>query len=258
MARKAKPAFDSVFQAVAEGTAADLRHMLADGAAPDDREEMFDETPLMAAAALGRLEAAQVLVEAGADVNHHADGQQLEHEFPFLQPLENKAPWCSPLGYAALYGRQEVYDFLAPRASPEMKAAGVALRQAREDYLRSLDPKAREKFLKSLEPKAPSNKQTDRKTFLAENPGLKKWLQQCALCRKEGLRPNMPQEIDKKGTAAQARRLWPTLALKDYMCEQCGQKVARAKKAAEEKMKQALANLPPHVKVKEHKPRGKS
>src|SRR5436305_968444 len=86
--RKAKRRFEDLTRAALEGSAEDIRGMIAEGTHPDDREEADDPTPLMAAAARGRLDVVEVLVGAGADVNAEADDQYGELEqFPFLDDL---------------------------------------------------------------------------------------------------------------------------------------------------------------------------
>lgn len=88
--RKAGPRFDSLWDAIGDGTASDVRDLLANaGGGPEEREESGDPTPLMYAAALGRLEMVQALVDAGADVNETAEhglGGDLP-ELPFLDAL---------------------------------------------------------------------------------------------------------------------------------------------------------------------------
>src|SRR5689334_14098286 len=79
-------------RAVVDGTAETVREMLARGVDPDSREDAGDPTPLMIAAARGRLDIVEALVAAGADVNAGVDDQSDELEqFPFLDQLYGEA-----------------------------------------------------------------------------------------------------------------------------------------------------------------------
>lgn len=82
--------------------------MITDGTHPDDREEASDPTPLMVAAARGRLDIVEVLARAGADVNAVAEDHSGDlDQFPFLDELFGTARLTAltALAYAALYGQ---------------------------------------------------------------------------------------------------------------------------------------------------------
>ena len=136
-----------------------------------------------------------------------------------------------------------------------MRAAAEAVRQARQAYLDSLDAEERAAFLASLEPTPPKKRAAARAALLKERPGLGRWIVTCGLCHRQGYKPTMPAEIDRRGTAALARRLFPPLALQNYLCGRCHQKTEKKRRELEAKMQQIIANLPPNVKVKVVQPR---
>jgi hypothetical protein len=224
--RRSKRRFDNLTHAALEGSAEDVRGMIADGTHPDDREEADEPTPLMAAAARGRLDVAEMLVSAGADVNALAEDLSGElHQFPFLDDFFANARLTAltALAYAALYGQEQVYHYLAPRTAPRLRQEAEALRRARAEYP-GLAPRP------YLAPKKPeSARQADREELLASSAAARRWVVQCGLCQKRGYKPAMPDEIDRRGTAARVRKLFPPLALKDFFCQQCRDRVAKAR-----------------------------
>jgi hypothetical protein len=254
--RKGTSRFDTLWEAVRDGTVADVRAILtaADGV-PEERDEEGDPTPLMYAAALGRLEIVQALVEAGAEVNVIASpepGLELP-ELPFLDPLMERgeiqpAVLCA-LAYAVGYGRTGVASFLQPYTSGELQRVAAAVGAAREQYLRSLDDKARKAVLRKRD-QPESNAATERRALLAEHPKLSRWIVQCPLCPRQGYKPTMPAEIDRQGTAARVRRLFRPLALENYLCERCRDKVAKGQRAIVARAQKRRAGSPPQPKTK--------
>jgi hypothetical protein len=222
--RKTKRRFDDLAHAVLEGSAEDVRGMIADGTHPDDREEANDPTPLMAAAALGRLDVIEILVGAGAAVNAEAEDESGElDQFPFLDGFLSSARLTAltALAYAALYGQEQVYHYLASRTAPRLRQEAMALRQAWAEHP-ALAPRP------YLAPKkSKSATQADRQELLASSAAARRWVVQCVLCQKQGHKPAMPDEIDRRGTAARVRKLFPPLVLKDYMCQQCRDRAAK-------------------------------
>jgi hypothetical protein len=204
--------------------------MIADGTHPDDREEANDPTPLMVAAARDRLDIVEVLVRAGADVNALAEDHSAElDQFPFLDNLFAAARLTAltALAYAALYGHEEVYHYLAPRTDPRLRQEAEALRQARAEHPAPVP----QPYLAPEKPK--SARQADREELLASSAAARRWVVQCGLCRRQGYKPAMPDEIDRRGTAARVRKLFPPLALEDYFCQQCRDRTAKARQKIE-------------------------
>jgi hypothetical protein len=222
--RRSKRRFEDLAHAVLEGSAEDVRGMIADGTHADDREEENDPTPLMIAAARGRLDVVELLVGAGADVNAEAEDSSGElDQFPFLDDLfaDGRLTALTTLAYAALYGQEQVYDYLASRTAPRLRQEAEALRQARAEHP-ALVPRP------YLEPEKPkSARQADRKKLLASSAAARKWVVQCVLCQKQGYKPAMPEEIDRRGTAALVRKLFQPLALEAYFCPECRGRVAK-------------------------------
>ncbi len=110
MAKKARK-FESLCHAIAEGSAAAVRQLLAARADPNEIEEAGDVTPLMYAAARGDLEIVKALVEGGADVNALAEDLSEDlSEFEFLDEAFQRAELhgLTALIYAVLYGHVEV------------------------------------------------------------------------------------------------------------------------------------------------------
>ena len=202
--------FNDLAEAVLGGTADDVRRMTADGTHPDDRDEINDPTPLMIAAARGQRDVVEVLVSAGADVNALAEDFTGElDQFPFLDDLfaESRLTAMTALAYAALYGQEQVFHYLAPRTAPSLRQEAEALRQAKAAHP-DVVPRP------YLEPKKPkSAREADRAKLLASSAAARKWVVQCPLCQKQGYKPGMPDEIDRRGTAAQIRKLFQPLIL---------------------------------------------
>src|SRR3974377_1078388 len=108
MAKRKTNRYHDLTHAVIHGTVDDVRQILATGMDPDAREEADDPTPLMVAAARGRLDIAEGLVTAGADVNAQVDDQSDElGQFSFLDELyaATELHGLFPLAYAALYNQ---------------------------------------------------------------------------------------------------------------------------------------------------------
>ncbi len=225
-ARRAERRFESVTHATLEGSADDVRALIAGGAHPDEREEADEPTPLMAAAARGRLDVAEVLVGAGADVNAEVEDPCGElDQFPFLDDLFGNARLTAltALALAALYGQEQVYDYLAPRTAPHLRQEAEAVRQARAEH----PGPAPRPYLTPDEPKSAGK--ADRDALLASRAAARKWVVRCALCQKQGYKPAMPDEIDRRGTAARVRRLFGPLTLENYLCQRCRDKAARGR-----------------------------
>jgi hypothetical protein len=60
-----------------------------------------------------------------------------------------------------------------------------------------------------------------RAALVAERPRVARWVVSCTACGRQGHRPGMPGEIDRRGTAARVRALFPPLALCNRLCEGC-------------------------------------
>lgn len=136
MAKKARR-FEGLFDAIENGTAEDVRSLLAGGADPNEVEEAGDVTPLMAAAARGDLEMVKALVEGGADVNALAEDQSGDlDEFEFLEEAYQQAELhgMSALLYAILYGHAEVKKYLAKRTDPALQAQAKAVERRARQY----------------------------------------------------------------------------------------------------------------------------
>ncbi len=217
--------FHDLAEAVLNGTADDVRRLLADGTHPDDREEANDPTPLMVAAARGRLDVVELMVSAGADVSALAEDLYGElDQFPFLDDLFAVARLTAltALAYAALYGHEAVYHYLAPRTAPRLRQEAEALRRARTEH----PAVAARPYLAPEKPR--SARQAAREELLASSAAARRWVVPCGLCHKQGYRPTMPAEIDRRGTAARVRRLFPPLAPEGYLCQRCRDRVAKA------------------------------
>src|SRR5262245_56768432 len=122
--RRIKRRFEDLTHAVLEGSAEDVRGVIAEGTDPDDRDWVNDPTPLMAAAARGRLDVVEALVTSGADVNALAEDLSGElDQFPFLDDFFANArlTGLTALAYATLYGHEQVCDYLAPRTSSHLR-----------------------------------------------------------------------------------------------------------------------------------------
>jgi ankyrin repeat protein len=134
MAKKAR-GFEGLCDAVQNGTAADVRQLLAAGADPNEIEEAGDVTPLMLAAERGDLEMVKALVDGGADVNALAEDLSGDlDEFSFLDEAFASAELhaMTALLYAVLYGHADVKKYLEKLTSPELRAQARAVgRRAR-------------------------------------------------------------------------------------------------------------------------------
>ncbi len=249
--------FATLWEAVVEGSADDVRQALAAGHPVDERDEEGDPTPLMYAAAQGRLDIVRILVTAGADVNVVAEDLLDLPPLPFLEPLyESAALWgMTALAYAVGYGRDAACKFLAPRTAATLRRQADAVRRARAAYLAALDPKKRAALERRLlgEKPAPSARAAARMAFLQAHPKLARWLVQCPLCRRQGFKPTLPAETDPHGPVAALRRLFKPLAIrKDGVCEACAERAARAMRQREERRQRKLASLAPELKAKMH------
>jgi hypothetical protein len=261
--RRTRPAFETLWDAIRDGTAADVRAVIAAaGGIPEEREEYGDPTPLMYAAALGHLDDVQALVEAGADVNELAEhGIGDLPDLPFVDELKETDELLasiSALGYAVGYGRDEVAAFLGPLTAANRRRGAEAIAAARRDYLARLSDKARDAFLQKCERKV-TGVEAERQALLRDHPKLARWIVPCVGCQRLGYLAKLPVEIDKRGTAAAARRLFRPLSADNFACERCQPKFERARRDGEALMQKRLAELPPHVRVEvvQPKPRKK-
>lgn len=252
--------FDTLWDAIREGTAADVRALIAaTGSIPDEREEAGDPTPLMYAAALGHLDDVQVLVEAGADVNELAEsGIGDLPDLPFVDDLEEAealSASMSALGFAVGYGRDEVAEYLGPRTAADLRRDADAIAVGRREYLARLPDKVRVAFLKKCDRKV-TGAEARRQALLRGHPKLARWLLPCVRCQRQGYLSKLPDEIDKQGTAAQVRRLFIPLSA-DFVCERCQPRFDKARRDAESVMQKRLAELPPHVRIEVVQPRSR-
>jgi hypothetical protein len=252
--------FDTLWDAIRDGTAADVRALIAAGI-PEEREELGEPTPLMYAAALGHLDDVQALVEAGADVNElseHGMGGDLPN-LPFLDDLMAAGALrasMSALGYAAGYGREPVVAFLKPHTAPDLHNDVEAIVAARRDYLARLSGKARDAFLRRCERQAPAIEDR-RRALLRDHPKFARWIVPCVACQRPGYLAKLPEEIDKQGTAAEVRRLFRPLSADTFACQRCQPKFEKVRRDAEALMQKRLANLPPHVKIEVVQPKAR-
>src|SRR5690349_15358085 len=126
---------DCLFAAVGEADADEVRRLLLAGADPNYVEESGDITVLMIAASGGRLDIVELLIEAGADPNAMAEDLSGDLDrFSFLDDLfaQAKLHAMFPLAYAALYGHQSVYDYLAPLTSAKLRRQAEEVQHARQ------------------------------------------------------------------------------------------------------------------------------
>jgi hypothetical protein len=122
-----EPKFSTLWEAVFDGTLADVNDFLSRGGIPEEREEEGDPTPLMRAAELGRLDVVPALVEAGADVDDVASDTLDWSDLPFLEAVFQSGTFrgMSALAYAVAYGHPEVADYLACRTSADLLVVGT-------------------------------------------------------------------------------------------------------------------------------------
>jgi hypothetical protein len=202
----------------------------------------------MAAAARGRLDVVEVLVQAGADVNAVVDDPSGELDpFPFLDELFacGRLSGITPLAYAVLYGQKCVCDFLCPRTAASLRSEAEAMRQVKA----AQPPAALRPYGTPEKPKSAS--QGARDELLAASAAARRWVWTCLLCGRQGYKPGLPEEIDRRGTAGQVRRLFRPLPLgKDRVCEGCTQRAAAAMRRREEQRQRKLASLPPELRAK--------
>jgi ankyrin repeat protein len=137
---KKSPHFDGLYDAIRNGTAADVRELLAAGADPNEVEEAGDVTPLMAAASLGDLGIVRALVEAGADVNALAEDTSGDlDEFDYLEEAYRDAELhgMTALIYAVVYGHADVKKYLSRLTDPTLRTQAKAVerraRSSKED-----------------------------------------------------------------------------------------------------------------------------
>jgi ankyrin repeat protein len=141
VARKRRPC-EGLDDAIHNGTAAEVRQLLAAGADPNGVEEAGDVTPLMSAASRGDLDIVQALVEAGADVNALADDLSGDLDaFPYLEEAFQNAELhgMTALVYAVLYGHAEVKAYLSRRTGPELRAQAKAVERRARRHGRDRD-----------------------------------------------------------------------------------------------------------------------
>src|SRR5579884_1618531 len=113
---KKSPRFEGLYDAIQNGTADDVRELLAAGADPNEVEEAGDVTPLMAAAARGALEIVRALAEAGADVNALAEDTSGDlDEFDYLEEAyrQTELHGMTALLYAVVYRHADVKKYLS-------------------------------------------------------------------------------------------------------------------------------------------------
>ncbi len=261
--RRSRPRFETLRDAIREGTAADVRAIIAAaGGIPEEREESGDPTPLMYAAAHGHLDDVQALVGAGSDVNELAEqGIGDLPDLPFLDQLEEddaSRASVSALGCAVGYGRDEVAAYLGPLTAADLRRGAEAIAAARRDYLAGLSDRARASFLRKCEGKV-TTAEAERRAFLRDHPKLARWVVPCVGCKRVGYLPKLPNKLDEQGTAARARELFRPLSADNFACERCQPKFEKARRDAEALTQKRLAELPPHVRVEvvQPKPRKK-
>jgi hypothetical protein len=201
---------------------------MAAGLHPDARDEPDEPTPLMVAAARGDLSIVEVLVDAGADPNTQVDDQSGESEqFAFLDRLfaTGKLECLFALAYAVLYDQPKVRDYLAPKTAPQLQTQADAIERAKGRMQAPVRPCG--------EPQIPNQKtksaaRAERETLLKRNAKARRWVNKCLLCGREGYNPDLPDEVDDKGTAQRLRKRFPPLTIdKNHMCRNCVEKVAR-------------------------------
>jgi hypothetical protein len=247
--RRSKQRSDNIFRAALEGSVEDVRGMIAAGTHPDDREEADDPTPLVAAAATGRLDVVEALVQAGADVNIVVDDLSGElDQFPFLDELfaVGRLSGITPLTHAVLYRQERVRDYLAPLTATQLRSEAGAIRDV---MARQVVAVPRPYGAAKQKPKSAS--QTARDNLLAASAAARRWIWSCPLCGRQGYKPALPERIDRRETAAQLRRMYQPLTLsKDRICERCTEKIAAAMTRVAQKRQKKLASLPPESRAK--------
>jgi hypothetical protein len=246
--RRSKKQFGNLTHAVLEGSAEDVRGMIDEGTPPDDREEADEPTPLMAAAASGRLDMIEVLVDAGADVNAIVDDQSGElDQFAFLEELFacGRLSGMTPLAYGVLYGKKDVCDYLTPLTAADLRNEEEAIRKA----MAGQPTAAPRPYFAPEKPKSASK--AARNELLAGSAAARRWVWSCPLCGRQGYKPALPEEIDRQGTAGRIRRLFQPLELgKDRICAGCHKRAAAAMRKMEERRQKKLASLRPELKAK--------
>ena len=110
--------FTALEESIVNGHEVVVRRLLGAGADVDRRNE-DGGTPLMIAAATGRLSIVRMLVESGADVDVVTDGE-------------------AALSCAAAYGHLSVYAYLLPRSTPAVQARGDMALGAYLEYVAQL------------------------------------------------------------------------------------------------------------------------
>jgi hypothetical protein len=165
-------------------------------------------------------------------------------QFPFLENLfaDGLLSGITPLAHAVLYGQERVYVYLAPLTA-------IALRTEAEVIAKAKPSGALWPY--GAPAKTTSASQAIRDALLADSAAARRWVWSCLLCGRQGHKPDMPGEIDRRGTAEKVRRMFKVLPLgKNRQCERCVQKVAASLRRIEEKHQKRLAAPPPELKVK--------
>jgi ankyrin repeat protein len=130
-----KKRYESLEAAIQADDAESVRRLLADGADPNAVEEADDVTPLMYAAAAGELEIVEALVGAGADVNALANDFSGDlDEFGYVAEAFADAELYGlfALAYAVIYRHDEVFEYLSPLTSEELREQALGLRKRRD------------------------------------------------------------------------------------------------------------------------------
>jgi hypothetical protein len=67
-------------------------------------------------------------------------------------------------------------------------------------------------------------KKRDADIYLRDHPSLRKWINQCAICNKQGYKPDLPSNIPNSAAPKNLRSFLPMLELNEEgLCDQCAQ-----------------------------------
>jgi hypothetical protein len=217
---------DDLIDAVVRGNVGDVQQVLAAGIHPDARDDEQEPTPLMVAAAQGRLEIVTLLLRAGANVNALCEDLSGElDQFAFLDGLyrHGRLTALTALTYAALYRHQEVLDCLAPLVEPGLRREADEVRRAIAETGAS-PPRP---YFETRETAPTSG--TSRDAFLAAHPKLRRSIKTCPLCGGDGYDPELVRKSDPGVDVKELKRLFRPLPMtKDGYCEKCKRKIEEA------------------------------